>query len=534
MLSEDKYFRDLTEAKLWQRYCGFLDLSIDEFMDIQEELLLDQIERVADSVLGKKIMGKRKPKSMEEFRRMVPLTTYNDYEPYLSDKREDVLAIKPDVWCHSAGRAGRFKWIPFSSEFLEKVIKNGIGCFILASASQKGQVNISPAFRFLLLLPPPPYSSGTIFQILGEHLSFQRIPPTEVAEKIEFQDRIRKGFELALRDGADMIGALGSMLVKMGEDFGGQARGLKFSASMLHPQIIFRLMRALLRSKREKRGILPKDLWPTKAILTGGVDTAIYRDKIAHYWGTQPYELYACAESFLVAIQSWNRKGMVFPPDLLFLEFIPYEEQLKHRNDKNYQPSTVLLSEVKEGKSYEVVITQFYGMPLLRYRMKDLVKVIALGDNEAGVNLPQIIFQRRVDETIDLAALAWLDERTIWQAIENTGIKYTDWIAYKEYDKNQTFLHLCLELKEERKASEVERMIDEQLKMVDTDYRDIDTYLKLQPVRVTFLSRGTFERYMEEKVKEGADLAHLKPTHINPSKAVIQHLLQFSKAKGAK
>ena len=85
MLSEDKYFRDLTEAKLWQRYCGFLDLSIDEFMDIQEELLMDQIDRVADSVLGKKIMGKRKPKSVEEFRRMVPLTTYDDYEPYLSE-----------------------------------------------------------------------------------------------------------------------------------------------------------------------------------------------------------------------------------------------------------------------------------------------------------------------------------------------------------------------------------------------------------------------------------------------------------------
>ena len=34
-----------------QRYCGFFDLSIDDFMDIQKELLIDQIEMVSDSTL---------------------------------------------------------------------------------------------------------------------------------------------------------------------------------------------------------------------------------------------------------------------------------------------------------------------------------------------------------------------------------------------------------------------------------------------------------------------------------------------------
>ena len=120
MLSEDKYFQTLTEAELWQRYCGFLDLSIDEFMAIQKELLMDEIERVADSLLGKKIMGNQKPKSVEEFRQMVPLTTYDDYEPYLSEQNEDVLAEKPLFWTHSAGRGGYFKWIPYSADALKK------------------------------------------------------------------------------------------------------------------------------------------------------------------------------------------------------------------------------------------------------------------------------------------------------------------------------------------------------------------------------------------------------------------------------
>jgi len=108
MLSEDRYFKTLTQDALWQRYCGFLDLSMREFMDVQKELLMDEIDRVAGSTLGKKIMGNRKPKTVKEFCQMVPLTTYEDYEPYLSERREDSLAEKPAMWCHSAGRGGAF------------------------------------------------------------------------------------------------------------------------------------------------------------------------------------------------------------------------------------------------------------------------------------------------------------------------------------------------------------------------------------------------------------------------------------------
>jgi len=535
MLLEDEYFQTLTEDELWQRYCGFLDLSIDEFMEIQKELLMDQIERVADSPLGKKIMNNQKPKSVDEFRRTVPLTTYEDYEPYLSQKQEDALAIKPYVWCHSAGRGGDFKWIPASSEFVEKAVKNSLGCLILASSKQKGQVNVSPGFRILLLTPPPPYASGVIFQAIAHSFSYRRIPRPEAVENMEFQDVIRYGFQVALKEGVDGIMAIASILARMGEEFSGQARGMKLSPSMLHPKIMLCLLRAWLHSKKEKRGILPKDLWPSKLILTAGLDTAIYKDDIAHYWGTQPYEMYACAETFLIAAQGWNRKGMIFIPDLSFLEFIPYEEQLQHQDEKDYQPSTVLLNEVEEGKSYEIVITQFYGSPLLRYRMKDIVRVISLRDDKAGVNLPHIVFQHRVGETIDLAGLVQLDEKIIWQAIVNTGIKFSDWVACKEYERNQSFLRLYLELKEEegeKETTTIAAMLDEQLKTVDTDYKDIDAYLKLQPVRVTLLSPGTFQRYMNEKVSEGADLAHLKPTRMNPPEAVMRHILQLSEVNG--
>lgn len=528
MLHEDKYFRDLAEAELWQRYCGFLDLSIDEFMDIQKELLMDEIDLVADSTLGRKIMGNKKPKSVEEFRRIVPLTTYDDYEPYLSEQRDDALATKPLFWCHSSGSGGRFKWMPQSSENLDKAARCYIACSILASCSRKGEINIAPGFRFLTVVAPKPYTSGFLIPGFLERFSSRLIPPDEGDGNMEFRDRIQRGFQMALKEGVDIIGAIASILVRMGEEVSKQTQNMKISRSMLHPRLLQRFFRAWLRSKRERRGILPKDLWQPKGIIVSGLDTAIYKDDVAYYWGRVPYELYTGTEGLVYAMQSWNKRWLIFLPDMVFFEFIPYKELLKLQEDKSYQPSTVLLDEVEEGKLYEVVVSQSCGMPLLRYRIKDVIKVIAMKDEEAGINLPQITFQRRTDEVINIGGLCQLDEKSLWQAIANTGIKYTDWTACKEYDGGQSFIRLYLELKEEKEATEIEKMVDEQLKIIDTDYKDIDLYLDFQPIRVTPFSPGTFQRYTEEKIRGGANLAQLKPAHVNPPAEVIQRLIALN------
>ena len=531
MQPEDRYFQTLTQSELWRRYCGFLDFSVREFMGVQEQLLLDQIDRVWTSELGRKIMGARKPTTMQEFREQVPLTLYADYEPYLPEKRVDVLACKPALWCHSSGRMGKFKWFPHSPEFMERVNKSCLTAMTLACTREKGKVAFAPGFRFLLVLPPAPYTSGSLFESFAKHITFRAMPPQETGDRqTPFQERVAAGFQTALRDGVDIIGAIASVLVKMGEQFEEQTRSMKMSPSMLHPAIVGRLLRAKLRAWREHRPILPRDLWPSRAIATGGVDTAIYKEAIARYWGSEPYEFYTCAEGFFVAMQGWNKKGLYFLPDIAFYEFIPEEEVEKWQSDASYQPSTVLYDELQEGKLYEVVITQLYGMPLLRYRMKDLIRITGLSDPETGVALPHMRFQRRVGETIDLAALARLDERTLWQAIADTGLRVVDWSACKEYDGDQAFLRLYVELKEEASPEHVAALLAKHLKLVDVDYRDIESYLGMQPVRVTLLPKGTFMRYAERQREAGADLAHLKPPHINPSDEALSRLLACSDA----
>lgn len=530
MQPEDKYFNQLTPEELWKRYCGFLDLDMRSFMAIQEELLLDQLDRVWPSTIGKAILGKQKPRSIQEFQRLVPLTTYDNYAEYLKDQREDALAFKPAFWCHSSGRMGEFKWFPHSPEFVERANKACVSIVTLASTDHRGKVSIGPGFRFLLSLPPAPYMSGAMIDSMGEYLSFRPIPPRGEFAGAPLQERVARGFQIALKDGVDVIGAIASVLVKMGEQFEAQARNTRLSPAMLHPTVLSRLVRAKLRARAERRPMLPKDLWPTKAIVTSGMDTAIYKEAITRYWGSDPSEFYACAESLILATQGWNRNGMYFFPDIAFYEFIPEMEVRKWQDDHSYEPRTVLYNEVQEGELYEVVISQFFGMPLLRYRMHDLVKFTGLEDKETGVRLPHIQFQRRVGETIDLAALARLDERTLWQAIADSGIRYTDWVATKEYEAGQTYLRLLIEVKDGSTPEQVAGLVDQNLKLIDVDYRDIESYLGMQPVRVTVLPPGTFQRYTERQRQAGADLAHLKPPHVNASVDVLHALHELSQA----
>ncbi|MCD6425452.1 MAG: GH3 auxin-responsive promoter family protein, partial [Anaerolineales bacterium] len=104
------------QKEIWMRYLGFLDLSIDEFMEIQERLLLEQIDLLGKSMMGRMLMGDVVPKNVNEFREIVPLSTYKGYQEYLEPKRTDVLPREPVTWAHTSGRSGdfRFKWAPYS------------------------------------------------------------------------------------------------------------------------------------------------------------------------------------------------------------------------------------------------------------------------------------------------------------------------------------------------------------------------------------------------------------------------------------
>ena len=523
---KEPVFSSGDSVRIWQKFCGFLKISLPDFMKIQRELLMEQIDMVADSPLGKKIINGKKPASIEEFRRKVPLTKYEEYRPFLDNQQTDSLAFKPVAWSHTSGRGGEFKWVPYSQGALDRFADAAMAGLILAAAKREGEVKLKGGSKFFSIAAPRPYLSGISSWLYNERFGLELIPPQDIAEKLDFQERIELGFQIALRSGVDVIGAMASTLVKMGQRITEGSGKMNMSSFLLRPSVMIHLLGAAIKAKMQKRQILPKDLWRVSGLLCGGTDTTVLRKQLEYYWGVNPHEAYGCTEAGIIAIQSWKRQGMTFNPFSSYYEFISEKDWMKTQKNPDYQPQTVLMDELEEGRIYELVTTSFYGMPFLRYRPGDLLKVISLEEADTGIKLPQISFYSRADGLIDLHSIVRLDEKTIWQAIENTGVKYEDWSARKEYENDWPIVKIYTELKQSMDADTLQNAIHEQL-MANPLYAETIGEVEMMPVRVRLLTPKSFQRYYEAKQREGADLAHLKPPRMNAQDPVIQNLTSF-------
>ncbi len=513
---------------IWLKHCGFINLSLEKFMGIQERLLEEQIGLLFNSKMGREFLSDSKPGNIDEFRNQVPLTTYEDYEHYLDERNEDVLPVKPYMWARTSGRTSDKgpKWVPYTKPMYDLLGDTAIGAMIMSSCSGKGDVTLQLRDKLLLSIAPPPYVSGLLAHSTRDQLDVKFLPSIEEGEKMDFGERVAAGFGLAMREGLDYFYGIASILTRMGEQFEQSSGGAKPSLQMLNPFVLWRLLRAVVKTKIQKRNLLPKDIWNLKGIMTGGTDTAIYKHKIEYYWGKKPLEGYACTEAGAIACQAWNYNGMCFYPDRVFLEFIPFEEHLKVRSDPKYPAKTKLFSELKEGV-YELVITNFHGGVFTRYRVGDLFEVTSIGDDEIESELPQFQFYSRNGDVIDLSGMVRLTEKDIWKAIESTGIPYQDFIIRKEYVDQKVYLHLYIEPKNEVSLSieDTQKKISLYLKDHLEEYRDFEKIIGFDPLSLTFLRIGAFQDYMTAQQEAGADLAHVKPPHMQPPKSIMERLL---------
>ena len=136
MNSAAELLRQGRTTEIWQKYCGFIELTLEEFMHIQQRLLLEQLELLSDCALGRRLLRNQKPTTVEEFRRTVPLTTYHDYLPELAEKREEDLPARPVAWIRTSGRTGEFpcKWAPVPKAFYDSMGRYFLGTQILSAA----------------------------------------------------------------------------------------------------------------------------------------------------------------------------------------------------------------------------------------------------------------------------------------------------------------------------------------------------------------------------------------------------------------
>ncbi|XMB86031.1 GH3 auxin-responsive promoter family protein [Mycoplasmatota bacterium WC44] len=518
LLSQGEY------EKIWNKYCGFLDLDLNEFMEIQERLLMEQIEYFSNCELGKKIMGEGvKPTSVEEFRNMVPLTTYDDYADILLSKKEEALPAKPLHWIKTTWKGGThdIKLAPYSEEMIDEHAKSFTAALILATSKTKGEFSLREFDKFLYGMAPLPYLTGLAPHGLKKEIDFDYLPSIEEAESLGFEERNKVGFELALSKGVDLFFGLSSVLVKIGEDFANSSNNKKKIIKPKSFKMLIRLVRAYIKKNIKKETILPKDVFEFKGILCAGTDTHAYKDKIEHYWGKRPIEIFGGTELATVAIETWGGNGLTFFPDVNFLEFIPEEESVRSMHDKNFIPKTLLINELKANERYELVITKFRGGAFVRYRVGDMMECVALEDKEYNIKLPQVRYVDRLSNIIDLAGFTRITQATIDEAINSSDYEVKNWVASKDYVKDEPILHLTLEIDgSDTDTLNVKKIINENLQKLDNDYKDFEEMLGRDPLRITLLPSGTFDNFLKQ---------NRKPINkMNPSKEDLEKLINVT------
>jgi hypothetical protein len=527
--------REGRKEELWQMCCGFIHLSLEQFMTIQKRLLLEQIELLNNCELGERIMGGAMPETIEEFREQVPLTTYSDYLPDLAEKREDALPTKPAMWVHTIGKPGEYsiKNVPFSERFLYEFERVAGGVGLLASCDSQGNFLAKEHLKTLSTLSSQYYGSGAIGYMVKQALGCDFLPSN--TDEGPVQEKIKAGFREALHRGLDSCGGLSSILVYIGEMFKQGAINIDTRFLLSHPKASARFTKGLIKSKLAHRPMIPKDLWSLKVVVGGGTDSSTFRELLGEMWGRKALEVYAGTDGGIYATQTWDYEDMTFVPNLNFFEFIPEREWFKWQLDHSYQPKTILLDEVKAGEKYEIVITNLHGGILTRCRIGDIVRITSLQNEKLGIDIPQMAFERRADDLIIIFGFGHLTEKLIGEAIENTGIPYVDWTARKETIDNKPALHIYLELEGNYITREQSAAVSvyNELEKLDSVYHfnlhkyaygDVMKFLGLRPIAVTFLPQGAFSDYISQRRSEGAAVNNLNPPHINPSDEILSML----------
>ncbi|SCG87650.1 GH3 auxin-responsive promoter [uncultured Clostridium sp.] len=516
--------------EIWNQYCGFLDLNMEEYMNIQKRLMEEQISLWSNSIIGKTILKGKTPGNIEEFREMVPLTDYEDYADILLRKDGDSLPGNPVIWIQTTWEGGKhpIKVAPYTRSMLDTFRNNVVACLLLATSQEKGKFSYEEGDKMLYGLAPLPYATGLLPLLLGEETDIRFLPEVKEAVNMSFSQRNKLGFKLALQKDVELFFGLGSVAYAVSQSLASSGAGSKDLASLLKcdPHMLYRMAKAKRLSKKENHPIRPKDLFGLKGFMVAGTDNRCYKDELEELWGIRPMEIFAGTEPSLIGTESWTRKGMYFFPDSCFYEFITEADMEKNEEDPSFVPHTLLMDEVVPGEIYELVLTVLKGGAFARYRCGDMYRCVGLSNREDGTRIPRFEYIDRVPSIIDIAGFTRISENGITSAIRLSGLPVHNWAAAKEFNENnRPFLHMYVEvekgaLAERAVSSEIlKEILSTYFKYIDQDYRDLKKILGMDPLMVTILKCGSFGAYSE---KYGKTLRHM-----NPSRRELAELIRM-------
>ncbi len=496
----------------YERLCKPFLKRLEDPPAAQEECLLKILKRCKGTVFGKR-HGFADIKTIEEYQRRVPVSTYEDMEPYIARcMKGEQNILFPDrimYFVQSSGTTADRKYYPLG-EYRARQHGSEIIRRRLFYTVHGNYYDLGDGATVTLHEPPLSGDKCGIYDVInGTHvatmeLQTQRfggsravedrltIPPPEVIALRDWEEKTYLAARHAVAaDVRRIIGVsslMSSFLRKISLHF--------YDRLMADPELDNRTKNRLQRVS--KNGVINlSELWPNFTIFCGGgVSITPYRRIIRNLLGDiEIWNIYGAIEATM-GDQLYPNGGIVPAIDLTFLEFQP--------EGKDTEP--VPLSDVKINTPYRVLVTNHAGF--YRYELGDIVTLAALDPPEYGEitrlkTLVNIVGERTREEML---------LRALDHACEKQHTTYTEFALLPEVTTTITRYQLFIEFTQI--PTDLEKLAND----IDTHLRSLGIYYDyfrqngtLSPPHIVPVKPGGFQTLLQ---KLGKDPLHSKVPRI--------------------
>jgi phenylacetate-CoA ligase len=354
----------------------------------------------------------------------IPFITGRDLRNAINDAPiEEVLCSDLVLhWFSTTGSTGMPKWMPYGRRDLDLFMeirdrdysmtpyKNGLAVVAPAPSVENGLAGLNMIRRMI-----------TQTQVGGVDCSLTEVDREESVE-----------FGLSIKP--DAIAAYPSFAARLAEIIEERAPGVARQA--FSEKRYLRNLAVFMFTRMKK--IRPKDLSRFRWGLFGGEPLDPYRRVLEKVYGLEAYEMYVFTEFMYPSIECHLHDGMHLWMDICLPEIIPEPELDKEREDDGYSPQAVPLWKAKQGIRGEYVLTTFgEALPLVRYRVGDLIEVVSTKPCPCGITHPRIKVPRRSDDTICLGPIRFpasqLDKILLGKTPHGQALRWQLRITREEY-----------------------------------------------------------------------------------------------------
>ena len=507
---------------------------------VNEKLLFKILRKSENSVYGKEYDFKN-IKTIEDYRKKVPLTYYKDYEPYIErmiNNEENVLvSARIEGYAQSSGSVGKRKFIPLTADDIRIYTKYTVTRMLALADTYHKKHNgrglkpdrgmyTGPAYNDYL---PNGLICSNVPDVAGRKLGFMypyfiNVPFKRLFSINEINYRyinLRLSlenkntmflFSVFFKDVCDYLRYLENNWEVLVDDIEkGKISDLAKASEETKAELL-KVIRPMPERAAELRKEFEKGfdetiisrIWPNMSVFSGiGTSTFTPFSKLARKtMAGIPFDfgIYGASEGLFAACDELESAKQLLLTDSCYYEFIPIDDE-----DKIYS-----INELEIGKEYEIVITNQAG--LYRYRCGDIIKVV-----DYLSECPYIQFSRRYGQLLNVTGEKTTEEHVaaaVKAISQAANCEVTDWVVCVDMDANPFRYILLIENKEGKDLSQYDEYADQALNKINARYEYFVKLGKIGKVTIRNLKNGTNKSWMKKLIEGGAPTTQVKPVRI--------------------